>query len=148
VIGSTVSFEYKNSLSELDKLQRNIEELGKNLELSRKDIFQIALAIEEVFSNIVSHGYTDKAEHLISITMWHQNDVLMVRVEDDGIPFNPCEAETPDLECPLEERQIGGLGCHLMKCVMDDIVYKRIDNRNVLIMKKTLGATRATSDLE
>ena len=133
-----VSFECKNSLSELDKLHYTIEELGKTLGLSRKDIFQIALAMEEVFSNIVSHGYTDKAEHVITITIWHRNGTLAVRIEDDGISFNPSEAGTPDLACPIEERQIGGLGCHLMKCIMDDIAYKRVGDKNVLTMKKAL----------
>lgn len=137
-----VSFECKNSLSELDKLHRNIEELGKTLRLSKKDIFQITLAMEEVFSNVVSHGYTDKAEHIITIRIWHQNRTVTVRIEDDGIPFNPSEAETPDLKCPLEERQIGGLGCHLMRCIMDDVAYKRIGDKNVLTMKKTIGAAQ------
>lgn len=137
-----VSFECKNSLSELDKLHHNIKELGKTLGLSKKDIFQIALAMEEVFSNVVSHGYTDKAEHIITIRIWHQNGTLTVRIEDDGIPFNPSEAGTPDLQCPLEERQIGGLGCHLMRCIMDDVAYKRIGDTNVLTMKKTIGAAQ------
>lgn len=134
-----ISFEFRNSLSELDTLRRNLEEFGKSLGMSKKSIFQINLAMEEVFANIISHGYTDDEEHWIKITMWHQDGTLTLRIEDDGIPFNPVEAEAPDLECPLEEREIGGLGCHLMRCLMNDIVYERSGNRNILTMKKTIG---------
>ena len=139
--GGKISFEFRSSLSELDKLHRNLEELGKSIGMSKKAIFQIDLAIEEVLSNIILYGYTDKAEHWIKITIWDQNRTLNIRIEDDGIPFNPLEAEAPDLECSLEERQIGGLGCHIMKSLMDDIVYKRLGNKNVLTMKKTIEDT-------
>ena len=136
-----VSLVLRNSLSELDEVRRNLEEFGKSLGLSKKSTFQINLAMEEVFSNIVSYAYTDDGEHWIKVTISHGKEALILRVEDDGIPFNPCEVEVPDLECSLEERQIGGLGCYLMRCCMDDIVYERRGNKNVLTMKKTIGET-------
>ncbi|MFB0505582.1 MAG: ATP-binding protein [Thermodesulfobacteriota bacterium] len=134
-----VSLVLRNSLSELDEVRRNLEEFGKSLGLSKKSAFQINLAMEEVFSNIISYAYADDGEHWITVTISHEKDALVLRVEDDGIPFNPCEVEPPDLTCSLEERQIGGLGCYLMRCVMDDIVYERRENKNVLTMKKTIG---------
>lgn len=134
-----ISFEFRNSLSELDTLRRNLEEFGKSLGMSRKGIFQISLAMEEVFANIISYGYTDNEEHWIKITMWHQDGTLTLRIEDDGIPFNPIEAETPDLECPIEDREIGGLGCYLIKCLMNDVAYERSGNKNILTMRKTIG---------
>lgn len=134
-----VSLVLRNSLSELDGVQRNLEKFGNALGLSKKSTFQINLAMEEVFSNIISYAYTDKREHWITVTMSHEKDALVLRIEDDGIPFNPCEVKVPDLECPLEERQIGGLGCYLMRCCVDDIAYERRGNSNVLTMKKTIG---------
>lgn len=134
-----VSLVLRNSLSELDEVRRNLDEFGKSLGLSKKSTYQINLAMEEVFSNIISYAYADNREHWITITISHEKDALVLRIEDDGIPFNPCEVEVPDLECPLEERQIGGLGCYLMRCCMDDIVYERHGNKNVLTMRKTIG---------
>ena len=75
-----ISFEFRSNLSELDKLHRNLEELRKSLGMSKKAIFQINLAIEEVLSNIILYGYTDKAEHLIKITIWDQNRTLNIRI--------------------------------------------------------------------
>lgn len=136
-----ISLVLRNSLSELEEVRRNLEEFGKSLGLSKKSTFQINLAMEEVFSNIISYAYTDDGEHWIKVTISHEKEALILRVEDDGIPFNPCEVETPDRKCSLEERQIGGLGCYLMRCCMDDIVYERRGNKNVLTMKKTIGET-------
>ncbi|MFH1292843.1 MAG: ATP-binding protein [Pseudomonadota bacterium] len=137
--GEKISFEFRNCLSELDKLHLNMEELGSSIGLPKEAIFQINLAMEEVLSNIISHGYTDKAEHWIKVTVLCQRGTFVLRIEDDGIPFNPCEVEVPDLGQPLEERQIGGLGCHLMRCFMDEVVYKRKGKKNILTMKKTIG---------
>jgi serine/threonine-protein kinase RsbW len=136
-----VSLVLRNNLSQLDEVRRNLEEFGESLGLSKKSAFQINLAMEEVFCNIISYAYTDKREHWITITISHEKDTLVLRIEDDGTPFNPCEVEAPDLTCPLEERQIGGLGCYLMRCCMDDIVYERRGNKNVLTMKKAIGET-------
>ncbi|MFC1814485.1 ATP-binding protein [Thermodesulfobacteriota bacterium] len=133
-----ISFKLKNRLSELNRLCRNLNEFGKLLELSPKDMFKINIAADEHFTNIISHGYRDNAEHWIEITLSFEDEKFMICIEDDGVPFNPCEAEEPELECCLEERQVGGLGVLLTKQFMDEIVYQRCGNKNVLIMKKHL----------
>jgi serine/threonine-protein kinase RsbW len=139
-----ISLEFKNILSELDHLREDLESLGKSFGMSKKGVFQINLALEEVFTNIVSYGYIDKAAHWIKITIWRQNGILNVCVEDDGIPFNPLEEEVPDLECPIEDRRIGGLGCHFMRCFMDDVHYERAGNKNVLTMKKSIEGEKTS----
>ena len=57
-------------------------------------------------------------------------------IEDDGIPFNPFTQESPDTSLSLEDREIGGLGIHIVKSLMDSYEYIRIDNRNVLKLVK------------
>lgn len=139
-----ISLEFKNILSELDHLREDLESLGASFGMSKKRIFQMNLVLEEVFTNIVSHGYRDKAAHWIKITIWHQNGMLNICVEDDGIPFNPLEEEAPDLKCPIEDRRIGGLGCHFMRCFMDEVRYKRVGDKNVLTMKKSVKENKAS----
>ena len=141
MIADRVSLELKNSLSELSTLGSSLEEFGEALGLSSKILFEISLSIEELFSNIVSYGYTDDAVHWIKLTISHEDEMLVIRLEDDGIPFNPLRAEEPDCECPIEERKIGNLGIHLTKKFMDDMIYKRKGNRNILIVKKKITVT-------
>ena len=132
--------EIKNDLNELDYLCQKLEEFGKSLGLSKKVFFHIILAIDEVCTNIITYGYKDKSEHNILLNISRENGLLIVSIEDDGIPFNPTEAKTPDLTCPIEERDVGGLGCYLVNNLMDDVVYERIDNKNILTFKKEIGS--------
>lgn len=138
MIADRVSLELKNCLSELSTLGSSLEQFGKALGLSRKTLFEISLSIEELFSNIVSYGYTDDAVHWIKLAISHDDEMLIIRLEDDGVPFNPLKAEEPDCECPIEQRKIGNLGIHLTKKFMDDMVYERQGNRNILTVKKKI----------
>ena len=139
MIADRVSLELKNSLSELRTLGSSLEQFGKALGLSSKTLFEITLSIEELFSNIVSYGYIDDAVHWIKLAISHDGEMLIIRLEDDGIPFDPLKAEEPDCECPVEERKIGNLGIHLTKKFMDDMVYERQGNRNILTVKKKIA---------
>jgi anti-sigma regulatory factor (Ser/Thr protein kinase) len=133
-----ISFDLKNSLSELETLYKNLEHFGESMGLSQETIFKINLALEELVSNIISYGYTDDDEHWIKIAISLENRVLVISLEDDGMPFNPVEAKEPDCGCPVEDRKIGNLGIHLCKQFMDDLVYERRGNKNIVILRKTL----------
>ena len=57
--------------------------------------------------------------------------------EDRGREFNPLEIAEPDLETPIEDRQLGGLGIHLVKNMFDLAEYRRDGDRNILLLRKT-----------
>ena len=140
------SFELKSSLSELDRLCENLETFGKKFGFSKKLIFEINLALDELFTNIISYGFKDDDEHVIKITLTPDKDELCLCIEDDGMPFNPIDFETPDVSCSVEECKIGGLGIHIMKKLMDDVCYERCGDKNVLNLKKKLGDDGADSN--
>jgi serine/threonine-protein kinase RsbW len=62
-----------------------------------------------------------------------------LELRDDGQPFDPLGAPAPDLESPMEERGLGGLGIHLVKELADDIQYRREAGFNFLLLRKRLG---------
>jgi anti-sigma regulatory factor (Ser/Thr protein kinase) len=97
------------------------------------------LALDELSTNIVSYGFKDQKEHTVIFTISLDCEALEFRIEDDGIPFNPASA--PDLEqaCNLNDTKVGGLGIHLIKTLMDEIKYKRINGKNILELKKYIG---------
>ena len=138
--GGEISFEIRNSLSELSTLAERVEEFGESIGLSSKCLFEVCLALEEVFTNIVSYGYEDDKEHWISVTIRCAAGMLTLRLEDDGIPFDPCRAEAPDLQCSLEERRVGGMGILLAKRLTKDMMYERCGTRNILTLKKDIQA--------
>jgi anti-sigma regulatory factor (Ser/Thr protein kinase) len=133
------SFELKSSLAELDNLCQNLEDCGQKIGLSKKQIFEINLALDELFTNIISYGFKDEKEHIIKVTITPQNEELCLCIEDDGIPFNPSDFETPDVACSVENCKIGGLGIHIMRKLMDEICYERCNDKNILTMKKNLA---------
>lgn len=130
--------ELKNDLSELDHLCQNCESIGESFGMSKKLIFEMNLALDELFTNIISYGFQDDKEHIIKIEIKAEDNALLMRIEDDGIPFDPVIAEEPDLECPIEECKIGGLGIHLIKKLMDEIRYERVNDVNIMYLKKNI----------
>ena len=84
------------------------------------------------------HGHPKGGQHQISVNIALEGVVVKLTVEDDGVPFNPLEAPLIDLDLPLEKRGTGGLGIHLIKGVMDDLEYNRVDGRNRLVMRKKI----------
>ena len=133
--------ELKNSPAELATLCERLEGIGGTLGLSRRSIFEINLALDELFTNIVSYGYTDRAEHTVRVRITAQGEVLTIELEDDGIPFNPVARLTPELPENLESCKVGGLGIHLVKNLMDDVGYRRCGGKNILTLKKTVELT-------
>ena len=133
-------FELKSKLSELKLLCSHLEDYGRMMELSRKCLFEINLGLDELFTNIISYGFEDKSEHQIKFTFAKDNDKLVVKMEDDGVPFNPLEVASPDMSQDLDSINIGGMGIHLVKKMMDDIDYQRAEGKNRLVLTKCLDA--------
>jgi serine/threonine-protein kinase RsbW len=138
-----VSFKLKSKLSELDTLYEHLERFGQSIGLSAKCIFEANLALDELFTNIISYGFDDTNEHIIKITIARQDDHVVFCIEDDGVPFNPTKVKTPDLQCTIEECKIGGLGIHLAKNLMDEVCYQRCKNKNILTLKKNIKETES-----
>jgi anti-sigma regulatory factor (Ser/Thr protein kinase) len=138
---SCFAFELTNTSSELSTLCEQLEGIGKTLKLSRRSIFEINLAMDEIFTNIISYGYTDQAEHRVQVCVSAVGDRLTVVVEDDGVPFNPAERLTSKVPDNVESCKIGGLGIHLVRNLVDDISYRRHDGKNILTLRKTVETT-------
>ena len=132
----TTSFKLKNDLTELNSLFQHVEKFGKSLGLPKKQIFQINLALDELFTNIVSYGYTDGNSHWIDFRLSFVKDSVIICIEDYGIPFDPVAAPTSGSAPPLENCQVGGLGLHIVKKIMDEILYERRKDKNIITMKK------------
>jgi anti-sigma regulatory factor (Ser/Thr protein kinase) len=134
----SLTFELRNHLSELATLSEKMEGVGQALGLSRKCLFEINLALDELFTNIISYGFPDQSEHFIRVNVSAERGVLTVVLEDDGIAFNPVARIPPELPCTLDECKVGGLGIHLVKNLMDEVTYERRTGANVLTLKKSI----------
>ncbi len=101
---------------------------------------KIQLACEEALVNVINYAYPDKDGEL-EIAFDNKPDALEIQISDSGIPFDPLALAAPDITAPMEERKIGGLGIYMIRKLMDQVSYKRENDRNVLTLIKKNGST-------
>ena len=99
---------------------------------------QVALAVEEIFVNIVSYAYSPEVgPATIQVEVHEEPLEVVITFMDNGKPYDPLASKDPDTTLPLEEREEGGLGIFLVKQTMDDVYYEYREGRNILrIIKK------------
>ena len=129
-----------NDLQEIARAAERIDEYCAARELSPQIAYAVNLSIDEILTNTISYGYDDGEAHLIGLTLRLDGDTLVVVIEDDGRPFDSSQETDPNIDATLEERALGGLGLFLVQQMMDDVDYRRQDERNVVTLtKKTSG---------
>ncbi len=139
-------FELKNDIRELAALSRHLETLADRAGIPGRTMLEVNLALDELFTNILSYGFPQGGEHRIRFLLDAGPEMLTIVVEDDGVPFDPvsCAAATTP-PCGLEERRVGGLGLHLVRKLVDDMSYRRTAGRNVLTLRKRIDPQEPTA---
>ena len=99
--------------------------------------FKLTLALEEAVVNVISHGFADlPPPHSITVRLEITAQSVTADIVDNGRSFDPISEPDPDLSLPLEERDPGGLGIHLIRGMMDRVDYCRSDGKNILRLEK------------
>lgn len=99
--------------------------------------FKLALVLEEAAMNVISHGFAGVAPpHAIRVRLEFAPGVVAAEIADNGRPFDPLAAPPPDLSLPLDQRDPGGLGIHLIRTMMDRVAYRRAGGENILRLEK------------
>jgi len=132
-----------NDIEQVPQLAEFVEEVCEELNIDPSTTMQINLALEEAVVNVMSYAYAQNTKGEINIEA-SANDVrLKFTICDTGSPFDPTAKEDVDTTLSVEDRPIGGLGIHLVRQLMDSINYERIDNQNVLTLRKKLPTRNA-----
>jgi serine/threonine-protein kinase RsbW len=103
---------------------------------SNERITEIELALEEILVNIIKYAYKDcSLDGDIEITCRLADaQSFVIEIVDSGMPFDILSVREPDITADIDERQIGGLGIFFVKRLMDDVRYRREENRNKLTL--------------
>jgi anti-sigma regulatory factor (Ser/Thr protein kinase) len=135
-------YSYRNDLSELTKLAADIENFGEQNDLDLAVAHAFNLCLDEVFTNIVSYAYEDDKVHEIILELNAVDQEISAVIRDDGRAYDPLtEAPPPDLDSPIEDRRIGGLGVHFVKTLMTRVSYRRENGWNILEMARPREST-------
>lgn len=107
-------------------------------------VIPMQIAFDEVLTNVIDYAHADGGEHVVSVLLRVYGDRLEAEVIDDGAAFDPlAEVATPDFDASIEERQIGGLGMHLVRTLVDDVRYRRHAAHNHLRLCKRRPAPQS-----
>jgi anti-sigma regulatory factor (Ser/Thr protein kinase) len=136
---SSVSAVFVNQRAEIGRAAEFAEQFGAAHGLSEDEVMSVNLVLDEVMANVIEHGSEAGSTHEIRVTLALEGDQLGIEVMDDARAFDPLQLAPPDLDLPLEERPVGGLGIHIVRSVMDSVAYERRDGRNIITMRKTIG---------
>jgi serine/threonine-protein kinase RsbW len=112
------------SLENLPDLLRFVDNACRAAGLDGDTTFEIHLAVEEVCSNIILHGYGADRGGPIDLAFCSGEGRATVTIIDQARTFVPGDAPAADLESGWEERRIGGLGWHLAHSVMDEVTHR------------------------
>lgn len=129
-------------LDQLASLRSYVQAAGAQAGLAEESIYKLALAVDELATNIILHGYHERELNgYITLNAIVDYEGLSIIMEDRGEAFDPGTRPMPSIEelsKPLEERTIGGLGIYLAMNSVDDYRYQREGdiNRNILTIKR------------
>ncbi len=139
-----VHYRLKAVMENVPGVTKHIARVAEELGFGPHARYQIELAIDEACANVVEHAYPREAQGEMEISCYFdtagpEGRALVIRVRDWGTGFDPGAVEEPDIDAPLENRGLGGLGLFLVKQVMDWVTFHFDPERgNELLMFKRL----------
>lgn len=128
-----------NRMEELAMVADFVERLGEQLSLSPTLVMNLNLVLEEAIANVILYAYPDGGEKQIELSAHKDGDALVLMLTDSGQAFDPTQQEDPDITISAEERPVGGLGIYLVKKIMNEVEYQRVNGKNVFTMKKIIA---------
>ena len=124
-----------------EEVMRAVEALqafGRERQVGEKELFGLALALEECGSNIVNHGLRRDARQKFQVIIEHTGNAVTLELRDHGPEFDPTRAPVIESAAGGDDRPPGGWGIQLVRRFMDEIRYRREAGENVLRLTKRL----------
>ena len=133
-----LNITFRNDISEISRLAGFIDEVAEKFSLPMDLVFSLNLVLEEAVTNVIMYAYPKEEHEFIYLSADIKDGSLVFVLTDSGKEFDPTLIPDADISLSAEERQIGGLGIFLIRQIMNEVKYERIDNKNVLTLEKKL----------
>ena len=128
-----------NNIEAIPQLNEFIDIICEEQGIDFDAAMSLNLALEEAVVNVMDYAYPEGTEGYVDIDADADDEFLTFVISDSGIHFDPTQKEEVDTTLPAEERQVGGLGIHLVRRIMDSIEYEYTNNKNILTLRKKLN---------
>jgi anti-sigma regulatory factor (Ser/Thr protein kinase) len=122
-MSNVVSLRVAADVAQLAAIRAFVEEHVRALAGDTPAIYDLVLAVNEVATNIVVHGYSNQPG-MIEIELQRRGEAIEIRLRDQAPLFDPTRVPAPDLTLPLHKRPFGGMGVHVTRQIMDSMRYR------------------------
>jgi len=119
-------------------VRATIGELGSVYGWPEEECRRVILALDEALANVIRHAYKNAHDQEIEVNCRAAADYMEFKLLDHGEPADPARI------CgqPLNDAALSGRGTHMMKMIMDEMLYERVPGGNQLTLTKRLPATQ------
>ena len=128
----------KNQMQELERVNQFIEEIGDELGLDMELQMNLNLVIEEMVVNVISYAYPEGKTAEIELVAESDGKELTFVLSDRGKEFDPTLSQSADMDQNPAERDLGGMGIFIVRNIMNEVTYQRLEGKNLLTMKKEI----------
>ncbi len=134
--------KFQADLKKLRQILAYVVEEGQKIGVPTEPLGNMELCCEEALVNIISYGNPSEELEVLCHNSHHRFEV---EIRDKGAPFNPIESEiAPEIDVPIEQRGIGGLGIYLIRTLLDESSYQRVGDENILRLTLRLDSMHQT----
>lgn len=121
-------------LARVEDLNASLEAVLKLHGIDAELCADVRLIVEELASNVIKYGGDPEGvpRHELSVHIAIAGDLLRLEFRDTGAPFDPTQVPAPDLDEDILEREVGGLGVHLIRSLAESVSYRREEPYNLL----------------
>ena len=130
-----VRLEIPGDLGRLPDVMQFVQNFSSRAQFDPTLDHHLQLIVEELVVNAISHGESAVSD-TINIELSIQENEAVIDILSVGDPFDPTQHPIPDLDLPLEERPVGGLGVYLTQTLSDSIVYSHESGKNRIVVRK------------
>jgi anti-sigma regulatory factor (Ser/Thr protein kinase) len=139
----TTDLAIRNDVSELAILRAALDRIGAEFSIPSRPLLQLQVVLDEMVSNVIKYAWPEGGVHEARVRITVRVDDIEVEIVDDGRMFDPLRAPAPE-ELPAGQRpKPGGVGIHMVRHLVDECNYARIDGHNHLTLTKRFAVAEA-----
>lgn len=128
----------KNQVGELERVNQFVDDIADELGLDMELKMNLNLVLEEMVSNVIFYAYPEGKAADIELVAESDGSKLTFVLSDRGKAFDPTLKADADPDVNPAEREIGGMGIYIVKNIMNEVSYQRLEGQNLLTMTKTI----------
>lgn len=130
-------FLYPSVIQSIASIRSDLIAFAETQEVPAPELRQITIIIEELFSKIIRTAFEGRADHLIEISITKTETEILIKMIDDGYPFNPIDYLPFQASNPTSTDE-DDMGLSLIRAFSDSIQYTREEQKNILLIQKII----------